>query len=309
MRNRPAGCRSTSRGTSEPGLVEIVLGQLHAETPGDGEEVDDCVGRAAERGKRHDGVEERAAAEQARRGSMRGHHLDGEPAGVMGMLEQAAVGGGRAREPGQHHAERLGEEAHRRGGAHGVAVARGSGSSTTPTRGSRSRSGCPARTSSESRQTSVPQPRAWPRNVPVSIGPPGMTTAGRSTDAAAMSNAGMVLSQPPSRTTPSIGLARNISSAAIAAMFRQSIAVGRTSVSPSDTIGQVQRNPACLVDALLDALGDLVQMRVAGREIGGSVCDGDMRPPVEGVRGESAPHPRPMDVGVAVVARVPLPAP
>ncbi len=101
----------------------------------------------------------------------------------------------------------------------------------------------PARTSSESRQTSVPQPSARPRNVPVSIGPPGITTAGRSTDAAAMSSAGMVLSQPPSRTTPSIGLARNISSAAMAAMFRQSIAVGRTSVSPSDTMGRFSGMP------------------------------------------------------------------
>ena len=86
----------------------------------------------------------------------------------------------------------------------------------------------PARTSSHSRHTSVPQPSGWPRNVPVSIGPPGTTTAGRSTDAAAISSAGMVLSQPPSSTTPSIGLARIISSMAIAAMLRHSIAVGRT---------------------------------------------------------------------------------
>ena len=101
----------------------------------------------------------------------------------------------------------------------------------------------PARTSSDSRNTSVPQPRACPRKVPVSIGPPGTTTAGRSTEAAAMSSAGMVLSQPPSSTSPSTGLARNISSAAIAAMLRQSIAVGRTSVSPSDTTGRFSGMP------------------------------------------------------------------
>ena len=96
----------------------------------------------------------------------------------------------------------------------------------------------PARTSSESFHTSVPHPSAEPRNVPVIIGPPGTTTAGRSTDAAAMSSDGIVLSQPPRSTTPSMGLARSISSMAIAAMFRQSIAVGRTSVSPSDTTGR-----------------------------------------------------------------------
>ena len=101
----------------------------------------------------------------------------------------------------------------------------------------------PARTSSLSRHTSVPQPSGSPRNVPVSIGPPGTTTAGRSTDAAAISSDGIVLSQPPSSTTPSIGLARSISSVAIAAMLRQSIAVGRTCVSPSDTTGRSSGMP------------------------------------------------------------------
>ena len=77
----------------------------------------------------------------------------------------------------------------------------------------------------------------------MSIGPPGTTTAGRSTEAAAISSAGIVLSQPPSSTTPSIGLARSISSIAIAAMLRQSIAVGRTWVSPSDTTGSSSGMP------------------------------------------------------------------
>ena len=97
----------------------------------------------------------------------------------------------------------------------------------------------PARASSLSRQTSVPQPSATPPKWPVSIGPPGTTTAGRSTDAAAMSSAGIVLSHPPSSTSPSIGLARNISSIAIAAMLRHSIAVGLTWVSPSETTGRL----------------------------------------------------------------------
>ena len=101
----------------------------------------------------------------------------------------------------------------------------------------------PARTSSLSRHTSVPQPSGVPRNVPVSIGPPGTTTAGRFTDAAAMSSEGIVLSQPPSSTTPSMGLARSISSVAIAAMFRHSIDVGRTCVSPRDTTGRFSGTP------------------------------------------------------------------
>ena len=97
----------------------------------------------------------------------------------------------------------------------------------------------PPRTSSLKRQTSVPQPRSSPRNVPESIGPPGTTIAGMFTDAAAIRRAGIVLSHPPRRTTPSIGLARSISSIAIAAIFRQSIAVGFTWVSPRETTGRL----------------------------------------------------------------------
>ena len=101
----------------------------------------------------------------------------------------------------------------------------------------------PARTSSLSRHTSVPQPSGVPRKCPVSIGPPGTTSAGRSTEAAAISSAGIVLSQPPSSTTPSTGLARIISSAAIAARLRNSIAVGRICVSPSEGTGSSRGIP------------------------------------------------------------------
>ena len=58
-----------------------------------------------------------------------------------------------------------------------------------------------------------------------------------------MSSDGIVLSQPPSSTTPSIGLARSISSVAIAARLRHSIAVGLTWVSPSETTGRFRGTP------------------------------------------------------------------
>ena len=165
----------------------------------------------------------------------------------------------------------------------------------------------PARTSSLTAATRrCRSPSGTPRKVPVSIGPPGTTSAGRSTDAAAISSDGIVLSQPPSSTTPSTGLARSISSVAIAAMLRQSIAVGRTSVSPRDTTGQVERDAAGLVDPLLDALGDLVEVGVARRQVRRGVGDRDVRPAVEGVGRQPAPHPGPVDVGVAVGPGVPL---
>src|SRR5262245_22814201 len=53
-----------------------------------------------------------------------------------------------------------------------------------------------------------------------SIGPPVRTRAGLSAEAAAISWAGMVLSQLPRRTTPSSGWARIISSVSIAIRLR-----------------------------------------------------------------------------------------
>ena len=63
------------------------------------------------------------------------------------------------------------------------------------------------------------------------------------TDAAAISSAGIVLSHPPSSTSPSIGLPRNISSIVIAARFRMSMAVGRTWFSPMDGTGMLYGTP------------------------------------------------------------------
>ena len=58
--------------------------------------------------------------------------------------------------------------------------------------------------------------------------------------AAPMSWAGVVLSQPPSRTTPSSGWARIISSVSIAARFRKIMLVGATKNSPSEIVGKLQ---------------------------------------------------------------------
>ena len=142
---------------------------------------------------------------------------------------------------------------------------------------------------------------ATPRNVPVSIGPPGTTTAGRSTEAAAISSDGIVLSQPPSSTTPSIGLARSISSVAIAAMLRHSMAVGRTCVSPSDTTGRSSGMPPASYTPLRPRPRPRsgARCRASGprrcwrwRSAGGR----------EGVVRAAPAHPGPVDVGVAVRA-------
>ena len=101
----------------------------------------------------------------------------------------------------------------------------------------------PARISSLKRHTSVPEPMSWPQNLPLSIAPPDSTIAGRSTLAAPITSAGVVLSQPQSRTTPSIGLARIDSSTSMLIRLRKSIAVGRRLVSPLDITGNSTGNP------------------------------------------------------------------
>jgi hypothetical protein len=78
----------------------------------------------------------------------------------------------------------------------------------------------PARRSSDIDQTLVPEPMSWPRNFPLSIGPPETRIVGRSTLAAPMSVAGVVLSHPASRTTPSSGLPRIDSSVSMLARLR-----------------------------------------------------------------------------------------
>src|SRR6187549_655004 len=101
----------------------------------------------------------------------------------------------------------------------------------------------PARTSSDICQTPVPEPICLPRNCPDNIGPPEIPMVGRSQLAAPMSNDGVVLSQPISSTTPSIGLPRMDSSTSMLARLRNNMAVGLSCVSPSDMTGNSSGNP------------------------------------------------------------------
>ena len=101
----------------------------------------------------------------------------------------------------------------------------------------------PDLTISENFQTLVPEPMSVPRYLPLSIGPPDTTIAGMSQLAAPITSAGVVLSQPVSSTTPSIGFPRMDSSTSIAARFRNSIAVGRRLISPSEVTGNSKGSP------------------------------------------------------------------
>ena len=63
----------------------------------------------------------------------------------------------------------------------------------------------PAAISSRAFHTAMPEPQRSPFHQPFSIGPPESTIAGMFTVAAAMMQAGVVLSQPVISTTPSSG--------------------------------------------------------------------------------------------------------
>src|SRR5450830_1389637 len=101
----------------------------------------------------------------------------------------------------------------------------------------------PALTCSLSCQTTVPEPMSLPSCLPFSIGPPVTTIAGTSQLAAPISNAGVVLSQPTSSTTASIGLPRMLSSTSMLARLRVSMAVGRRLLSPLENTGNSTGQP------------------------------------------------------------------
>ena len=95
-----------------------------------------------------------------------------------------------------------------------------------------------ARYFAQKRRQSVQAPRRSPWNSIGSIGPPTSCTAGRSADAAPISSAGTVLSQPPTSTTESIGWARIISSTSIDIRLRNIMLVGERKISPSEMVGK-----------------------------------------------------------------------
>src|SRR5216110_508513 len=100
-----------------------------------------------------------------------------------------------------------------------------------------------ARRSAHRRRTSVPEPSSSARHLPRSIGPPVTMMAGTSAEAAPISMAGVVLSQPESRTTESSGYARMHSSTSMAMRLRNSIVVGFMRTSPSEIVGNSSGNP------------------------------------------------------------------
>ncbi len=110
-----------------------------------------------------------------------------------------------------------------------------------------------ARYCAQMRRQSVQAPSRSPRWLPVSMGPVGRTMAGTSLLAAAMTWAGMVLSQPPIRITASMGWARTISSVSMAIRLRRNMEVGEAKLSWMDMVGKTMGRPPASITPRLAA--------------------------------------------------------
>ncbi len=107
----------------------------------------------------------------------------------------------------------------------------------------------------QKRRQSVHAPRRSPSCREVSIGPATSAIAGTRADAAPISCAGSVLSQPPTRTTASSGCARHISSTSIAMRLRYMRLVGWRKTSPSEIVGNASgRPPAASTPRLTESI-------------------------------------------------------
>ena len=97
-----------------------------------------------------------------------------------------------------------------------------------------------------------------PSKLPRSIGPAGTKTKGSPIDVAPMISPGVVLSQPPISTAPSIGCERSSSSVSIASRLRYSSGLGFWNGSAIDIAGiSSGKPPACSTPRLTSSARSL----------------------------------------------------
>ena len=104
-------------------FLPVVDRELDADMAGERVDVDRRVGRAADRRIDDDAVLECLSGQDVGRFQIFPDHADDALAGFVGDLAALAIGRGDRGAAGQRHAERFGQRIHRRGRAHGVAVA------------------------------------------------------------------------------------------------------------------------------------------------------------------------------------------
>ena len=103
--------------------LEIVEPDLLPRTPCHRDQMDDGVGRAADRHRHGDGVEERIVRQDLLRRQVFPDHADDAPAAFRGHADVTGIGRRDRGGAGQRHAERLGHRHHGGGRPHGHASA------------------------------------------------------------------------------------------------------------------------------------------------------------------------------------------
>ena len=177
----PRACRLTRQGSSLAEPVQVLERQLDADAAGDRDQVDHRIGRAADRGQRLDRVLERLRASGSatsvrssctistmRRPAMRASTLRRRV--DRRDRRRCRAGRGRAPRPCRPSSRPCPWSC----------SGRGCGACSSRRRRSPASLIVPARTCSLMLHTPVPEPSSWPRNLPLSIGPPETPIVGRS---------------------------------------------------------------------------------------------------------------------------------
>ena len=286
-------------------LVEVVEGEINAETSGNREQMNDRVRRTSDRGERHDRVLKGSLCHDGARAPIGLDELDRKSPGGVGTFEQPAVGGWGAGEAGHHRAEGLGEQTHRRCSAHRVAVtatadhrrlraieiilrelAAANLLAEPPHVGATAERHA-AKSAGEHRTTGHDDCGQVHRGRGHEERGDRLVATAKEHDGIDRVGAQHLLGRHGGHVSPEHG--------------------GRSDLSFTERHHrQVEWNASRLEDAVAHGCGHLIQMRVARSEIRRGVRDRDMGPARERIGGQAAPHPGAVNVGIAIIAPVQL---
>ena len=263
-------------------LVELGKVEAAAEAAGDGGEVDDAVGRAAERMQDREAVAERRRGEEVGDGRAAGlGERDGAAAGRLGEADPLGRGGGRRAGHGQGEAHRLDEAGHRARRAHHRAGADRGDQAVTDL----GDLACVDLAGAEA----APDPAAVGAGAEaLAAVAAGVHRAGGEHDRRDVAGGGghdlrrHGLVAAADRMTASIGWARISSSVSIAIRLRRYIEVGEAKLSWIEIVGKTIGRAAGEHHAALRRLDQLRDVAVAGIVVGIGVGDADDRA-VEGI--------------------------
>ena len=260
--------------------------KLDAEAAGNGEQMDDRVGRAADRGIDLDRVLEGVAGQHLGDRQVFLDHLDDPRAGIFGERVAPGIDRRDRRAAGRLQAESLGDTRHRRGGAHGHAMALGAAHAGFRVLVILGRHAAGAQLGGE-----APDVGAGADILALELAVQHRAAGDhhrRDIDAARahdLRRRGFVATAQQDHAVERIGADRFLD------IHRHQIAEqhgGRAHHRLAERHGgEFEREAAGFPDAALDRLGDLAEMGVARGYLGRRIGDADDRPAVEILRRRS----------------------